>query len=164
MSQDQRWLLRRYRIRFCSFLIDFFFVTDEDNLSNSLFQNLICCLDSSHILCLWQYDSFDAFFALSLSKSTNPMIKWLLSLFRSSDRVSVQNMTSQLGSLYPQFWRFSSSCPSDSSKEWYFLKCNFIISAHTLLLFQNDFRFFFIIFLSDGTISVNSLRTGRCFF
>ena len=104
------------------------------------------------------------FFALSLSKSTNPMIKWLLSLFRSSDRVSVQNMTSQLGSLYPQFWRFSSSCPSDSSKEWYFLKCNFIISAHTLLLFQNDFRFFFIIFLSDGTISVNSLRTGRCFF
>ena len=47
---------------FCSFLIDFFFVTDEDNLSNSLFQNLVSCLKSSHILCLWQYNCFYAFF------------------------------------------------------------------------------------------------------
>ena len=67
------------------------------------------------------------FFALSLSKSTNPMIKWLLSLFRSSDRVSVWNMTSQLNSLYPQNLCISSSWQRDSSKEWYFLTCNFII-------------------------------------
>ena len=47
---------------FSSFLIDFFFVSDEDDLGNSLFQNLISCLESSHVLCFWQYDSFDAFF------------------------------------------------------------------------------------------------------
>ena len=46
----------------CSFLVDLFLITDEDDLCNSLFQNLVSCLKSSHILCLWQYNCFYAFF------------------------------------------------------------------------------------------------------